>query len=152
MKAFKFCVFALVLFLVACTSPTPTPNPTALPPPIPTVGAASTTTVPVFCARYVGEDDKYPDDTKVKPGEQFKKIWVLENCGNTWAGLKVVRTKGTFGPESFDAPATMPNQNGRIEAEFTAPTTPGMYQSWYALQGPNGPFQDGFWVMFIVVE
>lgn len=149
MKAFKLSVFALVLFLVACASPAPTA--TRIPPPIPTVSGSSNVTVPVFCAKYVGEGDNYPDDTKVKQGETFKKIWILSNCGNTsWAGLKVVRTKGTFGPETLDSPATMPNQNARIEAEFTAPTTPGMYQSWYALQGPNGPFQDGFWVRFRV--
>lgn len=145
----KFYLVVMTLLLAACATATPTPTPPS--PPTPVMGGLSNVTAPIYCAKYLREEDTYPDGTKVGPGEKFKKVWVLTNCGNIdWKGLKVVRTKGTFGPDSLDAPTTPPNHDGRVEAEFTAPTTPGIYRTEYALRSPSGPFRDGFWVEIIV--
>ncbi len=106
------------------------------------------TPTPQDCARYQS-DVNYSDGTQVSAGQTFTKKWTLNNCGDTtWdSNYKAVRVSGSYGPTSFSvsgAPGTV-----SVQAQFTAPTTPGTYRATYQIEGPRGRFGT-FWVEIVV--
>lgn len=91
-------------------------------------------------------DVNYPDDTPVAPGQQFDKIWRIQNSGTcTWtATYKAVFTGSGNGPMGGAATpigkVVKPGESIDITVEFTAPTTAGDYVSWWKLQNDSGVF------------
>lgn len=98
-------------------------------------GRSSTPVAPTRCAEFVA-DRNVPDGTVVQPGQALSKTWRLRNCGTAnWAGTSARRTSGTFGPASFPLPAAAPGAVVDVTVPMTAPTTPGVARSTYALPG-----------------
>jgi hypothetical protein len=107
-------------------------------------------------------DVTIPDDTRLRPGEQFTKVWRLQNTGTcTWTSdYSLV----WFSGEQLGAPTnvplsgnTAPGQSVDLSVEMEAPATEGTYQSWWKLRNPSGvlfgigPNSDSsFWVKIVV--
>ncbi|MCC6905062.1 MAG: hypothetical protein IT326_04405 [Anaerolineae bacterium] len=118
--------------------PTETPVPTQVPPteaPATALPASGSTTS--FSAVFVS-DVTVPDGTSFAPGESFNKTWRLRNNGSAaWTqGTKLtfVRGQQMGAPASVAAPATGPGSNADITVGFTAPATPGTYESVWQLR------------------
>ena len=136
-------------------TPSPTPPPTEAPP---------TETLP--CDRAAAGnplDVTIPDDTRVKPGETFTKIWSLVNAGScTWTSEYAAVW---FSGEMMGAPSSVPlgrdvdpGEAVEIAVDMTAPTTPGTYQSNWKVRNASGvlfgigPSGDSpFWVRIEVI-
>jgi hypothetical protein len=66
--------------------------------------------------------------------EMVRVEWHLFNCGSTdWAGYRVDRVGGTWGPESIVVDGWAPRTNGAIWFEAPAPPVPGDFRSVYEL-------------------
>lgn len=108
-------------------------------------------------------DVTIPDDTEMRPGQTFTKIWKLQNVGScTWT---TAYAAVFFYGEQMGAPEVvslgedvLPGQTIEISIEMVAPTNPGTYQGNWKLRnasgqlfgiGPNGDAP--FWVRIIVV-
>lgn len=108
-------------------------------------------------------DVTIPDDTRVKPGEYFTKVWRLVNAGScTWDNrYALVWFSGTDMGLSHTQPlnrSVSPGQSIDIAVEMVAPKASGSYQSNWKLRNPQGQvFGIGpagnapFWVRVIVV-
>jgi hypothetical protein len=130
-------------------------------------GANNITTVSAggYCdwASFVA-DVTIPDGVPVVPGYVFKKTWRLKNIGTcTWTtSYKLVFVSGTqMGSVSaLNIPKeTAPGQTIDLTISLTAPTAPGKYSGYWALQNPaSGIFGIGqtankpFWVTINVVS
>jgi hypothetical protein len=100
-------------------------------------------TVVVLCDKYSWDpatvDVNVPDNTVMSPGQDFVKTWKIKNIGScTWdAGYKLVfsygddELKGEAQPLSA---AIAPQQEVEVSVQFTAPTLPGTYTSYWTLQ------------------
>jgi hypothetical protein len=109
-------------------------------------------------------DITIPDDTQMEAGENFIKVWKLQNAGScTWtAEYAAIFFYGEqmAAPESVPlAEAVPPGQSIEIAIEMTAPEEPGSYQGNWKLRNAAGDFfgigPDGdspFWVRIVVVE
>lgn len=108
-------------------------------------------------------DVTIPDDAQLKPGEEFTKVWRLQNAGTcTWTNEYAVVW---FSGEQLDAPlssalqeAVPPGATVDISVDMKAPETPGTYQSWWKLRNPSGALfgigpsgGSAFWVRIVVV-
>lgn len=108
-------------------------------------------------------DVTIPDDTVMKEGENFTKIWRLRNTGTcTWNSSYSVTF---FSGEQMGAPANIPlsgevapGQTVDIAVDFVAPRQSGTYQGNWKLKnaenvlfgiGPNGTAP--FWVRIVVL-
>jgi hypothetical protein len=109
-------------------------------------------------------DVTIPDDTVLRPGRAFTKVWKLQNAGScTWT--KDYAATFFYG-EAMSAPEAVsliqdvpPGQSIEIAVEFVAPEMPGTYQSNWKLRNPAealfgiGPNGDApFWVRIVVQE
>jgi hypothetical protein len=109
-------------------------------------------------------DVTIPDDTEMRPGETFTKIWRLDNMGTcTWTPDYAA---SFFYGEQMGAPdlvrlgeSVLPGEAVEIAVEMTAPEAQGSYQGNWKLRnaaggffgiGPNGDAP--FWVRILVIE
>lgn len=108
-------------------------------------------------------DVTIPDDTQLKPGEEFTKVWRLQNAGTcTWTTEYALVW---FSGEQLGAPLTIalqeavpPGVTVDLSVDMKAPETPGTYQSWWKLRNPTGTLfgigpsgGSAFWVRIVVV-
>ena len=139
----------------ATATPLPEITSTSVPeftsPPSPTQGV---------CDQAAFEKDvNYPDNSALKPGEEFTKTWRLENTGTcSWnSNYAIVFDRG----DAMEGPATAALTTNSIALGETvdvsvvliAPETPGTYQGYWMLRNPAGQEfglgEDGeknFWV------
>lgn len=109
-------------------------------------------------------DVTIPDDTVLRPGEAFTKIWRLKNDGAcVWnTAYAVVWFSGeTFGAlrQQYLLEAVEPGQEIDLSLDMVAPKTPGQYAGYWMLRNPQGelfglgPSGDApFWVRVQVLE
>ena len=107
-------------------------------------------------------DVTIPDDTILRPGEEFIKTWRLQNTGTcTWnSDYALVWFSGeqlNANPVVPLSGTTEPGQSVDLSVEMKAPDTEGTYQGWWKLRNPSasffgiGPGSDsGFWVRIVV--
>ena len=148
--------------LVPVRTPTPlgaTATPTL---PLPT----STPTATPVCDRAMAGspiDVSIPDDTTMRPGQTFTKIWRLQNIGVcTWT--KAYSARFFYGAQMSSPDQVsligevFPGDLVEIAVDMVAPATPGAYQGNWKLAndkgqffgiGPNG--DSPFWVRIQVV-
>lgn len=154
---------------ISPTSPRPTAT-QALPSPsatqsVQTVTQAVTQSPSASCNRAmpgVPIDVTIPDDTVLRPGERFTKVWRLQNAGtcNWTSDYSLV----WFSGEQLDAPQgvpmvgnTAPGASLDLSVEMQAPESAGTYQSWWKLRNPSGDlfgigpnYDAAFWVRIVV--
>ena len=122
---------------------------------------ASPTAVCTDKAKF-SKDVTVPDSTRMDPGEEFEKIWRLENVGTcTWtSNYSVVFEGGNImgGPPS-DALDTSVEPGGTIDIimSFTAPSSNGTHKGNWLLRNANGLLfglgndaDSPFWVIIVV--
>ncbi|MBN2146938.1 MAG: DUF1080 domain-containing protein [Anaerolineales bacterium] len=114
--------------------PSDTPQPSATPEPSPT----ATPTACTDAAKFV-LDVTFADNTSVTPGQEFVKIWRLENTGTcTWTTeYDLVFVDGNImgGPTTQPLPSeVLPGATVDISVALTAPGTPGTYQGDWMLR------------------
>lgn len=149
----------------------PTSTATTLPTAVPTIvrsqTAQSSATDLADCHR-VGAgapfDITIPDDSQIKPGQSFTKMWRLVNTGSCkWTRLYQLVF---FSGNSMSAIQThqlqsevLPGEVVELSVEMVAPFEPGFYQSNWMLQSPEGelfglgPNGDApFWVRIEVID
>ena len=132
------------------SEPTDTPTPS----PSPTIACTDK-------ARFV-KDVTIPDNTRMDPGEDFEKIWRLENVGTcSWTtDYSVVFDSGNImgGSPSFTLDSEIP-PDGTIDLpiQFTAPLTNGTHRGNWMLRNTNGLLfglgdeaDRPFWVQIVV--
>ncbi|XP_065284896.1 next to BRCA1 gene 1 protein-like [Dermacentor albipictus] len=101
-------------------------------------------------------DDTIPDWTHVQPGTRFTKRWKVRNSGNrAWdENILLKYCWGTLGlmPNDTDieAPRLLPNEEGMLEVQFTAPHEPGHYQTHWRMFSPQGYFGHRLWCNVVV--
>lgn len=145
---------SLTLAAIISPSPRTTQTPTMLPSPTLACDQAAAGN-PI--------DVTIPDDTEMRPGEVFTKIWRLQNTGScTWNSKYAARI---FSGAKMSAPEIVwlegevrPGETTEIMVDMIAPLKAGVYQGNWKLQnaegklfgiGPNGSAP--FWVRIIVV-
>jgi hypothetical protein len=164
--------FALSMILVSCApaeSSTPFVPPTKLLPtlalptttPIPSPNSISPTTTPTSgpCSNDLNfiDDVTVEDGTVVTPGSSVDKQWLVTNSGSCNWDLSY-RFKW-IGGDSLGAnteqvlyPARAGTQ-AMIRVIFTAPATPGTYQSQWQAYGPDGiAFGDPVYIQITVSQ
>jgi hypothetical protein len=105
------------------------------------------------------KDINYPDNSVLKPGEEFTKTWRLENTGTcTWnSNYAIVFDRGDAmeGPASaaLTSNSIAPGETVDVSVALIAPDTPGTYQGYWMLRNQAGQEfglgEDGdknFWV------
>ncbi len=158
----------------ATTTPTPKPSPQ---PGTPTLVVSAAVVFPSPTARIETPvlpcdqaaagapiDVSIPDDTALRPGENFIKIWKLQNAGSC---LWTTEYDAVFfygdqmgAPDSVPLSASVaPGKTIEISVEMTAPVTPGTYQGNWKLRNTAGEFfgigpagDSPFWVRIVVVR
>jgi len=137
--------------------PTLTPG---APPAAPTA-TSSLSTGPVCDEMTYGSpvDVTIPDNTVMKPGEDFYKIWRIYNTGTcTWDdGYQLVIVSGAV---SLDAPhpawevtkKIAPGEVVDIGVNMTAPLAPGEYQNCFIMENDRGVYFGGVLCVVIKVE
>ena len=118
-------------------------TPTATPPAAPTVAPKPSVTA-VACldnALFVA-DVTSPDETRVKPGVSFEKVWRMRNSGACAWGIGyswVFESGDQLGaPTSLSVPPTAPNAEVDIKVTLKAPADPGQYAGRWRMQAPSG--------------
>ncbi|RPJ23293.1 MAG: hypothetical protein EHM33_21350, partial [Chloroflexi bacterium] len=100
--------------------------------------AASATSV---CdqAQFV-KDVNIPDGSQIAPGASFTKTWQLRNAGVcTWSGYTLVFDSGDLmGGTAQTIGTVSPGQEAQVSVNFTAPTTPGSYRSYWRIRNSSG--------------
>lgn len=147
------------------TTPVPPATDTPAPPPTQPEGPKVTpTSVCDHASPGLPIDVTIPDDTEMGPGDNFTKIWRLENIGTcTWTTGYALTW---FSGERLGAPVSIPltedvppKTSVELSVDLVAPNEAGTYQSNWKLNnaageffgiGPNG--NAAFWVRIIVVE
>jgi len=146
---------------------TPVPPATETPAPPPTQPDAPKVTPTSTCDHASPGspiDVTIPDNTEFEPGDNFTKIWRLENIGTcTWTTEYALTW---FSGDRLGAPVSVPltedvppNTSVELSVDMVAPSEAGTYQSNWKLNnaageffgiGPNG--NAAFWVRIVVVE
>ncbi len=108
---------------------------------LPTLPAGSSGYIACLKANLTGET--IPDGTIMTPGEQFTKIWHIQNNSTcTWdTSYKIVFWDGDIlgGAYVYNFPqAAIPGQTVDLPLVFTAPATNGTYKSSWMFQAPDG--------------
>ncbi|KAF0980461.1 hypothetical protein FDP41_013675 [Naegleria fowleri] len=96
-------------------------------------------------------DLSIPDHTKMQPGEHFKKTWKFKNCGHTTLpkNSKLMFLKGKkenpLNAPEFVALNNRENeirvgQEFQVSVDLQAPSTPGVYSSYFRLADEEGIF------------
>jgi arginine/lysine/histidine transporter system substrate-binding protein len=126
--------------------PTPTPLPAPLPTPTP---------VACFDSMQFIKDVTVPDGTVMNPGQDFDKIWRIQNIGTcTWDGTyRIVFVQGDqMGGKPEAVKGTVkPGATYDMVIDQQAPTSPGNYGGlWQMVNGKNIPFGNRLWVKIAV--
>lgn len=104
-------------------------------------------TVVVLCDKYSWDpatvDVNVPDNTTMSPGQDFVKTWKIKNIGScTWDDTyKLVFSYGNKELKGQAQPLSAqvaPQQEAEVSVQFTAPTLPGTYTSYWTLQNGKG--------------
>ena len=110
------------------------------------------------------KDVTIPDEMDLAPGEQYTKIWRLENAGSCpWTiGYLLYFESGDSmgGPSSQDltSQTILPGETIDISVDLVAPLETGIYQGNWKLRNVKGEgfgvgeFSKAFWVKINVVE
>ena len=127
---------------VAITVPANTAVPPTAVPPTNTAVPPTATPRPCYQISFVS-DISIPDGTKLKGGENFTKIWRLQNSGScNWdTQFDIVFVKGDqMGANAvYDIPkAVKSGETVDISISMVAPYTPGKYRSEWQLRTSNG--------------
>jgi polar amino acid transport system substrate-binding protein len=131
-------------------APTPAPTPTAIPGP---------TATPVGC--YDGmefvRDVKVPDNTEMRPGQDFDKVWRVRNTGTcTWdRDYRLVFVQGDRmeGDSDNVSTTTRPGDTYDLIMDQKAPNSPGKYTGVWQMVNENGtPFGERIWVKIRVPD
>jgi len=95
--------------------------------------------------------DRIADGSRFAPGAAIHQVWTVRNSGTTRWGPGY--TLAFFSDNPLGAPAALPVPPAEPEAEvdltftFTAPTTPGIYRSYWKLRNPAGQlFGERLWL------
>ncbi len=151
------------LTLTAAASPM-APQSTDTPPPGEGNGTLTPQVSPTSCrdeAKF-DKDVTIPDNTRLDPGENFEKIWRLENTGTcVWTtSYAIVYESGNMmeGPSAKPLPQRVaPGETVEISLDLTAPSTNGTHKSnWMLRNDRGGVFGLGsqadkpFWVQIVV--
>ena len=150
-------------------APTSTPEPIYTTAPLltpfrnnPQLGSAAEEPEKCLNAAEFVKDITIPDNTPMKAGARFIKTWQFKNSGTcTWTpDYAVVLIWGDSMSGETPKPlgrSVEPGQFIEISTELQAPTTPGVYQSSWIFQSPDGvQFGTGyqarqfFWVSIVI--
>lgn len=125
------------------TLPPPAPTNTplgvpTLPPASPRPPAASATAL-CDLAQFM-KDVNIPDGSQLAPGAAFTKTWRLRNAGTcTWSGYSLVFESGDLMGGTAQTFGTVPpGQDVDVSVNFTAPTAPGTYRSYWRIRNASG--------------
>lgn len=146
----------------------PTAIPTAAPQyTIPTAAYSQPISQPVTTVcdriRFI-EDVTIPDETRVRPGQTFRKVWRIQNAGScVWdAGYQLIYTSGDqMGPNfAANLPKTVvPGDTVDVSVDLTAPARYGSFQSNWKLRSSSGNVfgtsnseNDAIWVKIVVAN
>jgi hypothetical protein len=141
----------------ALTVPTQIP-PSASPTANPSTPGTASSSASCRDSAILVEDVTYPDDTSVKAGEKFTKIWKLQNVGTcTWTGYTVAFVDGDRmgSPDSVPVAETERSKPVDVSVELTAPSTNGTYRGNFQLHNASGEkvligVESIFWVQIVV--
>ena len=109
-------------------------------------------------------DVTVPDDTAMRPGQVFTKVWQIVNVGTcTWTpDYRIVWFSGARLGAAAAYPLgrkVKPGEAVNLAVDMVAPLSPGVYQSYWKLSTPDGTlFGIGqgagtpFWVRIVVVS
>ena len=121
------------------------------------------TSLPCDQVRFI-KDVTIPDEMDLAPGEQFTKVWRLENAGTCpWTiGYLLYFESGDImgGPTSKDltSETILPGETVDVSVKLVAPEEIGAYQGFWKLRNVKGEgfgvgaFSKAFWVKINVVE
>lgn len=123
---------------------TPTQSPTITPT---TTTTSTLTTAPsdIPCNKALWKADiTIPDDTQMTPGQEFTKVWEVENAGTCdWdVGYRLIFKNGSFGqnlsPYQFTTLEVKAGDRVQISIKMTAPLTPGVQESHWTMRSSTG--------------
>ena len=105
-------------------------------------------------------DVTYPDNTEIKPGTDFKKIWRVQNTGScTWdEGYKLAFIGGdkALDPVSFEFKKSADFVAGGATADLgvnlTAPLKEGSYTATWQMQSDSGVYFGTLLTVVVVVK
>ena len=105
-------------------------------------------------------DVTYPDNTVVKPGTNFEKVWRVQNTGTClWDdGYKLVFIAGdrALDPYTFEfkdsADFVSGGETADLGIDLTAPNAEGTYTATWRMQSDNGAFFGTLLTVVIVVQ
>ena|SRR5688572_21481485 len=105
-------------------------------------------------------DVTYPDNTVVKPGINFEKVWRVQNTGTClWDdGYKLVFIAGdkALDPYTFEfkdsADFVSGGETADLGIDLTAPNAEGTYTATWRMQSDNGAFFGTLLTVVIVVQ
>jgi hypothetical protein len=105
-------------------------------------------------------DVTYPDNTVVKPGTDFEKVWRVQNTGTClWDdGYKLVFIAGdrALDPYTFEfkdsADFVSGGETADLGIDLTAPNAEGTYTATWRMQSDNGAFFGTLLTVVIVVQ
>ena len=105
-------------------------------------------------------DVTYPDNSQIKPGTDFEKIWRVQNTGTcAWdEGYKLVFIAGdkALDPPTFEFKDSKDFVSGGetadIGVDLTAPLAEGTYSATWRLQSDSGVFFGTLLTVVIVVK
>ena len=126
--------------------PTSTPWPTYTPLPTYTPYPSNTPTPPAPCnqMKFI-RDVTIPDETWMRPEQEFTKIWEVQNTGScSWdAGYSIVYGDsggmlGASASKSMPSTPVDPGEKVQIAIAFTAPDSDGIYTSVWRMQDGSG--------------
>ena len=100
---------------------------------------AASATAMCDLAQFV-RDVSIPDGSQIAPGAAFTKTWRLRNAGVcTWNGYSLVFDSGDqMGGTAQTIGSVAPGQEADVSVNFTAPTTPGTYRSYWRIRNASG--------------
>ena len=106
----------------------------------------------IMMMRCLGENLK--DKNEMAPGEEFEKVWTLENSGNVpWPKdtiLTVDKSSDKLSLSAVNVGEVMPKATIEIKVKGKAPTIQDKYVSFLNLVGNNKKFGEHIWVEIIV--
>lgn len=118
---------------------TSTPVSVSTLPPASTRPPAASATAMCDLAQFV-RDVNIPDGSQLAPGASFTKTWRIRNAGTcTWSGYTLVFDSGELmGGTAQTFGTVAPGQDVDLSVNFTAPTTPGTYRSYWRIRNAAG--------------
>ena len=149
-------------FVTATLPPTKAGFVPITPTPIPAITLAPTlaVTAPPNCkdSTVLLRDVTIQDNTVVKAGEKFTKIWEFQNTGTCpWINYTLEFSAGDQMSAPLSAPITdtAPKDKVQISVELTAPSADGAYTGFFTLNNAAGEvlpigIEKTFWVKIVV--